>query len=560
MPSDCLTSRISDPMQSPASDSNAQTPGKAGASNLVEYESIMQAVATMLPMPTRENYLRVFDRLRASSFYDPASTALDTMTTLINKGDNIGVIDCYKDANPNYVITPEAAIILSMAHKNTGNLKLATIFANAADSACKGIKSTGDGTQQRPYLLIHSRGIDGFIAFGLQKEAASSRTFQDGGRLLVAVKCKDGSEIFCDITATQTRKVSVAALSAKLANPFVGVGSNDQTLYESWQLRRQRLDSTPPTASDYIASQIHILDYLLRRYAGNPLAEVPASFPARSDLMINRRTVVVHEHIGRGLVAGIKTEQEASGRAASILKRIANVDPQASVKSPGFGIFRDADDAENESQPEKAAHGGIAPPAKAAEEATYGQRRAWGKINTAIKYGASSQEVYDLIKSSYSLSPILPERAVSYLFERVDNTSTINVLPAELLSYCTNTSALDYAMLAWRNRLASIGPDPVSDRLKHACTEEGRQKRAVALLRSYLADINGAVRMEATRMLGQLGSLDDVGLLLDLISLPPLSDELPGERGILIEVASRLSGTDPLPPKAADAEGKIGIV
>jgi hypothetical protein len=321
-----------------------------------------------------------------------------------------------------------------------------------------------------------------------------------------------------------------------------------QTLYESWQLRRERLNAPPPAGADYVASQIHVLDYLLKRYDGDTAAQVPAAFPARGEVMVNRRTVVVHDHIGRGLVAGIKTEQEASGRAASILKRIASVDPQSSVKAPGHGIF--AQESEDKDPPAKSTHGGVAAPDIDEDQITFSQRRAWAKINTAIKYGAPTLEVYSLIKASFSMSPILPERAVAYLFERVDNTTTVNVLPAELLAHCTNKSALDYALLAWRNRLASMGPEPVGDRLKHACTEEGRQKRGLELLRNYLADVNAAVRMEAARMLGSLGSLDDIGLLLDLISLPALSDEHPDERQVLIDAAARLSGVEKLPPPA----------
>src|SRR5262249_20305423 len=135
----------------------------------------------------------------------------------------------------------------------------------------------------------------------------------------------------------------------------------DQTLYESWQLRRKKLDALTTNGADHVASQIHVLDYLLKRYAFDPIGREIATFPARSDVMINRRTVIVHDHVGRGLVAGIKTEQEASGRAASILKRIASVDPQSSVKSPGFGIFKDEKTGDEPQPPEKVANGGIAP-------------------------------------------------------------------------------------------------------------------------------------------------------------------------------------------------------
>jgi hypothetical protein len=50
------------------------------------------------------------------------------------------------------------------------------------------------------------------------------------------------------------------------------------------------------------------------------------------------------------------------------------------------------------------------------------------------------------------------------------------------------------------------------------------------------------VRLESIKLLVELGGLDDIGLLLDLASLPPQSDEDPTERPSLMEAASRLSG------------------
>jgi hypothetical protein len=65
----------------------------------------------------------------------------------------------------------------------------------------------------------------------------------------------------------------------------------------------------------------------------------------------------------------------------------------------------------------------------------------------------------------------------------------------------------------------------------------------VEAVREKLCDADSAVRVRAAVKLGEIGTLDDIGFLSDLLSLPYSLDEHPKERAALLHAMQRLSGT-----------------
>ena len=65
----------------------------------------------------------------------------------------------------------------------------------------------------------------------------------------------------------------------------------------------------------------------------------------------------------------------------------------------------------------------------------------------------------------------------------------------------------------------------------------------VEAVRTNLCDSDPLVRMQAAGILGEIGNLDDIGILADLLSLPTCPDEHPRERRLLVHAMERLSGT-----------------
>ena len=61
--------------------------------------------------------------------------------------------------------------------------------------------------------------------------------------------------------------------------------------------------------------------------------------------------------------------------------------------------------------------------------------------------------------------------------------------------------------------------------------------------RTKLCDSDPMVRIQAALQLAEIGDMDDIGLLSDLLSLPTCPDEHPRERETLLYAMQRLSGT-----------------
>jgi hypothetical protein len=88
---------------------------------------------------------------------------------------------------------------------------------------------------------------------------------------------------------------------------------------------------------------------------------------------------------------------------------------------------------------------------------------------------------------------------------------------------------------------------PSSDEL--AASEEGIPRflepvtiDPVEAVRQRLCDADPTARVQAALQLGEIGALDDIGLLSDLLSLPFSLDEHPQERAALLHAMQRLSG------------------
>ena len=95
-----------------------------------------------------------------------------------------------------------------------------------------------------------------------------------------------------------------------------------RTLYEEWQLRRDRLLQTSPSNDLYRRSQLRILDYLLRRYHNSPEARRMVASPRLADFNMNDRALIVHQHLARRDGPTVSTTAEAGLRIKAALERM----------------------------------------------------------------------------------------------------------------------------------------------------------------------------------------------------------------------------------------------
>ncbi|HEY3321129.1 MAG TPA: hypothetical protein VGP72_11735 [Planctomycetota bacterium] len=310
------------------------------------------------------------------------------------------------------------------------------------------------------------------------------------------------------------------------------------TLYEDWQLRRERiLTQGAPTGKGYLEAQIRVLDYLLRRYADSTEARQPARFPQRTDVYLDERAIVVHAHMGCCEVAGIKSEAQAAQRSSRILNRIAALDPQHDLKAPERELIW------------------LAPPAdRARPRLGYWKmlrhRAALLSLEEAILFDWRPETIMSRLDIVLQFNSRLPARQIEFLFRQLDDSTLVAPVAADILARCSNESAFEYALLAWQDRLTAHGPDLITARLEALFRtklsdpdiDTPLREHRCDLLRAQLASASAEVRLRAVCVIEQLGTLHDIGLLLDLLRLPTAVDEDSRERPALLAALHTISG------------------
>jgi hypothetical protein len=146
----------------------------------------------------------------------------------------------------------------------------------------------------------------------------------------------------------------------------------------------------------------------------------------------------------------------------------------------------------------------------------------------------------EAIAASLEESPYLPRAALAYLCRDLSQRDA-EMRSAELLVKCRSESVSDYIARAWRERVKAGWDDELTTKLEGYLLGE---PRALDAVRERLADTNASVRLAATRLLGQAGTLDDVTLLSDLVSLPPMANEDSRERGGLLDAMWTIAHRD----------------
>ena len=146
---------------------------------------------------------------------------------------------------------------------------------------------------------------------------------------------------------------------------------------------------------------------------------------------------------------------------------------------------------------------------------------------------------YVRIQTALEQSRTLPEDVIAFL-----NHHIFEARAFELLKQCDNASATDYVFNRWANSVTEYKASVVRANLETFFHLPERQAQSAEKMRAALAHDIAGVRKEAARLLEKLGTLHDIGLLLDLIALPPVRNEDAFERHLLLRVAHTLAGVE----------------
>ncbi|HEX5442554.1 MAG TPA: hypothetical protein VFW87_01940 [Pirellulales bacterium] len=286
--------------------------------------------------------------------------------------------------------------------------------------------------------------------------------------------------------------------------------TEDRTLIEDWRLRRQWL-AAGDTPEQYREMQLQLLDYLIGRYGDSPVAGRPARFLRTADVYWNDRAIVVHHHLRQSTVSGVKNQLEANRRVGEILSHLRAVQDDATGETASRGNFE-----EPVARPE------ISP-------------ATLSRLSRALRYRIG---VRYAIAAALDESPYLPRAALAWLCKRLSDSRRADGASMRLLLRCRGDQAINYALRAWRERIAAGGDDQITQALSDYLVAEAENLDG---LRLRLADVSPPVRAKAAQLLAETGTLDDVALFSDLLTLPTAAEDDLNERQILLDALRRLA-------------------
>ena len=163
-----------------------------------------QQFFALIQNPSRETYLPVWQAVTSSPEYDPSSDDVSEVQQLFEEGK-------YEEARAKafavmgkWLLSPRLHLLVSLAARKLGDEQAAQMENIIASACAEGILGTGDGTEEKPYLVT-STGDEYDILQYLQKTLSVQALVHSGDRTLDRMTCTDGTVLHFDITAAYVR-------------------------------------------------------------------------------------------------------------------------------------------------------------------------------------------------------------------------------------------------------------------------------------------------------------------------------------------------------------------
>jgi hypothetical protein len=170
---------------------------------------MQETFVAFLTTPTAETFAAVRDLVVNAANYDGYSQDLRKMEDAYQQKRFADVKNAFAQAQPNLLLSPGAHLLLSITLRDEGNAKGSEMERFICFRCVDGIKSTGDGTEEKPYLVLRTSDEYDMLS-ALDKQFASQHLIHAKGRSYDKMTCVDGSELWFDITDM------MAAMAARL--------------------------------------------------------------------------------------------------------------------------------------------------------------------------------------------------------------------------------------------------------------------------------------------------------------------------------------------------------
>lgn len=162
-------------------------------------ESFAAEIQQFLVEPSAERFLSLRDAVSESPGYLPYSSDLTKGHELLTEGRFEEAKSYLLSLAPGWILNPGMHRLLSVACYQLGQVQIAMLEHEMAMAMLNGILSTGDGSEARPYLVLHV--ADEYDVLNhLEKRSQGQALVQKGERYCDLRTCDDGSEIWFDVT------------------------------------------------------------------------------------------------------------------------------------------------------------------------------------------------------------------------------------------------------------------------------------------------------------------------------------------------------------------------
>ena len=163
---------------------------------------LMEAFEHYLQERTQESFLNARRVLMSLPSYNPMSPELYALDEMLRAGDWHSMRDLASQVVDNWMLTPYIHEALALAYKKLDDHERSSLEYALSVACAEGIISTGDGTAEKPYLVVRSDDAYGVLNF-LEIEWTEERRVDgpNGSKYLLLIG-NNGREFWFDLTDT----------------------------------------------------------------------------------------------------------------------------------------------------------------------------------------------------------------------------------------------------------------------------------------------------------------------------------------------------------------------
>lgn len=162
------------------------------------------AFLEFLQQPSPESFGKVRRLILESPHYAPYSKQLDEIDALIQEGSFERAREAVQAAMPNFLLSPRAHIYAAFLARQRGDKEAERIEGYLATLCAQAILTTGDGSEERPYLVMRVSDEYDVLRF-LEKDLASPSLVTKGEKHLDRVTLTGGEVLWFDISDAYQR-------------------------------------------------------------------------------------------------------------------------------------------------------------------------------------------------------------------------------------------------------------------------------------------------------------------------------------------------------------------